>query len=655
MPNHLSKRYPRLLLRAATRGLRQARRYIVAGSLRLLAPCWGSLRAKFIVVIVSLEIALMGAVAVVVETHLRRAILEQTQLRALSLGASLAAMNQGSFLSYDFIQLERAAEKVTDEDADVIYVVAHLHDGKVAAYSRRSDLQGKMLEDRVSQQALEAHTPLVQKIVMPQTREPGYDVATPVYALHSSKKWGTIRLGFSLKRAYAQIQQTRRALFVLSLVAILGGTSLAIFLAMRISQPIGQLVARVHEFAGGAYDRPLRVHARDEIGYLADAFEKMRISRQRTEAALRESEMRFRSVSQSANDAIIAADSCGNIIFWNQGAQAIFGYAEADVLGKPLTLLIPPRYRDAHQKGLQRLQTTGESHLLGHPIALQGLRQDGSEFDVELSLATWQTEAGTFYSGILRDITERKWAEDEIRRLNVELEQRVVERTAQLEAANHEMEAFAYSVSHDLRAPLRSIDGFSRYLLQHCFDKLNAREQDYFQRVRAASQRMGHLIDALLNLSRLARTDICREAVDLSALARMTAAELQQTQPQRRVECSISDGLLVYGDRRLLQVMLQNMLDNAWKFTARLPHTKVEVGRTQYDGKIVYYVRDNGAGFDMAYADKLFAPFQRLHTTDEFEGTGIGLATVQRIVHRHGGRIWGEGAVDQGATFYFTL
>ena len=297
----------------------------------------------------------MGAVAVVMETHLRRAILEQTQLRALSLGASLAAMSQGSFLSYDFIQLEQATEKVTDENEDVIYAVAHLHDGKVAAFSGRSDLQGKMLEDLVSQRALEAQKPLVQEIVMPQTREPGYDVATPVYALHSLKKWGTIRLGFSLKRAYAQIQQSRRDLFLLSLVAILGGTSLAIFLAMRISQPIGQLVAGVHEFAGGSYDRPLRVHARDEIGYLADAFEKMRISRQRAEASLRESEMRFRSVAQSANDAIIAADSRGHIIFWNQGAQAIFGYAEADVLDKPLTLLMPPRYRDAHQRGLERL------------------------------------------------------------------------------------------------------------------------------------------------------------------------------------------------------------------------------------------------------------------------------------------------------------
>jgi PAS domain S-box-containing protein len=512
-----------------------------------------------------------------------------------------------------------------------------------------------MLEDCVSQRALEAHKPLVQKIVMPQTREPGYDVATPVYALHSLKKWGTIRLGFSLKRAYAQIQQTRRALLLLSLVAILGGTSLAIFLAMRISKPIGQLVAQVHEFAGGSYDRPLSVHARDEIGYLTDAFEKMRISRQRTEAALRESEMRFRSVTQSANDAIIAADSGGNIIFWNQGAQAAFGYAEADVLGKPLTLLIPPRYRDAHQQGMERLRTTGESPLLGHPIALQGLRRDGSELDVELSLAAWQTEAGTFYSGILRDITERKWAEDEIRRLNVELEQRVVERTAQLEAANKELESFAYSVSHDLRAPLRSIDGFSRFLLQHCLDKLDAREQDYLRRVRAASQRMGQLIDDLLNLSRLTRIDLCREAVDLSALARLIAAELRQTQPQRHVECVIADGLIVHGDGRLLWVMLENLLGNAWKFTAKLPQAKVEVGSTQHDGKTVYFIRDNGAGFDMAYADKLFAPFQRVHTPDEFEGTGIGLATVQRIVHRHGGRIWAEGAVHQGATFYFTL
>jgi PAS domain S-box-containing protein len=657
MLHHVSKLCPLFLLPAATQGLRQTRRYAATGNLRrrALEHIWGSLRAKFIVVIVSLIMALMGTVTVIMELHQRRVILEQTQLHALRLGASLAAMSQGAFLRYDFIQLEQAIDRVTNENEDVIYAVAHLHDGKVAAFSGRSDLQGKMLEDLVSQRALEAQKSLVQKIVIPQTREPGYDVATVVYAPRSLKKWGTIRLGFSLKRAYAQIHQTRRVLFLLSLGAILGGTSLAIFLAMRISKPIGQLVAGVHEFARGSYDHPIKVHARDEIGYLADAFEKMRTARQRAEEALRESELRFRSVAQSAHDAIIAADSRGNIIFWNQGAQAIFGYAEADVLGKPLTLLMPPRYRDAHQRELERLQTTGESHRLGQPMALQGLRQDGSEFAVELSLATWQTEEGTFYSGILRDITERKWAEDEIRRLNVALEQRVVERTVQLEAANQELEAFSYSVSHDLRAPLRSIDGFSRFLLTHCLDKLDAREQDYLQRIRAASQRMGQLIDDLLHLARLTRIDICRQAVDLSKLARIIAAELRQTQPQRHVECVIADGLVVDGDGRLLRVMLENLLGNAWKFTAKLPQAKVEVGSTQHDGKTVYFVRDNGAGFDMAYADKLFAPFQRLHTPDEFEGSGIGLATVQRIVHRHGGRIWTEGAVDQGATFYFTL
>ncbi len=377
--------------------------------------------------------------------------------------------------------------------------------------------------------------------------------------------------------------------------------------------------------------------------------------RERVEAALRASELRFRSVVQSANDAIILSDSLGTVIFWNKGAQAIFGYEEAEVLGKPLPFLMPERYRDAHLKGVERYRLTQVPGAIGKTLELHGLRKDGSEFPLEISLATWKAGGDAFFSGILRDITERKRAEGEIRQLNAELEERVQQRTAQLEATNRELEAFAYSVSHDLRAPLRSIDGFSRVLLQNYGDALDARGQHYLERVRAGSQRMAQLIDDLLSLSRLTRMEMRRERVDLSALARTVAAELQQSQPERLVDVIIADGLNAWGDGRLLRIVLENLLGNAWKFTGKRPHGRISFGCVSHHATPVYFVNDDGAGFHMSYADKLFGAFQRLHTSSEFEGTGIGLAIVQRVIHRHGGRVWAEGAVDQGATFYFTL
>jgi light-regulated signal transduction histidine kinase (bacteriophytochrome) len=250
------------------------------------------------------------------------------------------------------------------------------------------------------------------------------------------------------------------------------------------------------------------------------------------------------------------------------------------------------------------------------------------------------------------EIAERQQAEQRVQALNQGLKQAVLE----LKAVNHELEAFSYSVSHDLRAPLRSIDGFSQALLEDYGGQLDNTGQDFISRIRTATQRMGNLIDDLLTLSRVTRSSIKMESVNLSQIARRIATDLQHGDPERRVEFEIDPDLLAYGDVHLLQVVLENFMNNAWKFTAKQPQPIVDVGKIQSDDGIpTYFVRDNGAGFDMVYVDKLFSPFQRLHGMQDFPGNGIGLATVQRIVHRHGGRVWAEGVIGQGATFYFTL
>jgi len=244
-----------------------------------------------------------------------------------------------------------------------------------------------------------------------------------------------------------------------------------------------------------------------------------------------------------------------------------------------------------------------------------------------------------------------KQAQSAIEGLNKSL----VRRAADLEAANRELESFSYSVSHDLRAPLRSIDGFSRILEEDCAAKLSGDDRHHLQRIRANTQRMAHLIDGLLNLARLSRAELHLENVDLSALAREVVAELRRAEPERLCDFAVEPGLIAWGDPQLLRVMLTNLLGNAWKFTAKRSLARIDFGRAPEGGAVSFAVRDNGAGFDMAAAAKLFGAFQRLHDVADFPGTGIGLATVQRIVHRHGGRVWAQGHPNQGATFSFTL
>jgi len=271
------------------------------------------------------------------------------------------------------------------------------------------------------------------------------------------------------------------------------------------------------------------------------------------------------------------------------------------------------------------------------------------------SMPVAEPDGSVIWHGVIFDITARKRAEEEILRLNADLEERVQERTAQLEAANKELEAFSYSVSHDLRAPLRGIDGWSLALLEDYGGQLDEKARQYLDRVRGEAQRMGLLIDSLLELSRVARTHMVLKPIDLSAIAGTIAARLRESHADRKLEFTIEAGLKTTGDARLMEIAIGNLLDNAVKFTGARDPARIEFGRTRHANDSTFFVRDNGVGFDMRYADVLFGAFQRLHKPSEFPGTGIGLATVQRVVHLHGGRIWAEAQPGKGATFYFTI
>lgn len=329
----------------------------------------------------------------------------------------------------------------------------------------------------------------------------------------------------------------------------------------------------------------------------------------------------------------------------NEGAVQQVGYSREELLHMT-PLDIKPEFDEPKFRAMIAPLVRGQQEV--HTFTTIHRRKDGVDVPVEANVQC--VGAGTDQArliAVVRDITARKQGEEEIRRGGEMLEV--------ANAANKELDAFSYSVSHDLRAPLRSIDGFSLALLEDCAGQLNEQGKDYLNRIRAATQRMGQLIDDLLGLSRMSRYELQREPVDLSALAISSADEVRKIWPGRQVELVVAPGLHAQGDRRLLQVVFDNLLGNAWKFTSKRERSVIEVGKMAHDGATAYFVRDNGVGYDMVYAAKLFGAFERLHAMTEYPGTGIGLATVQRIVARHGGRVWAEGRVDQGATFYFTL
>lgn len=370
-------------------------------------------------------------------------------------------------------------------------------------------------------------------------------------------------------------------------------------------------------------------------------------ARKAAEAATQASEKRYRTLFEHAPDGIVIANAQGAYLDANASLCAMLGYSRDELIGRSAADIVEPEETGHIDPALQEIQRTNDYYR-----EWRFRRKDGTVFSAEVTATTMP---GGNVLAIIRDITERKAAEEEIRRLNTGLEQRVAERTAQLEAANQELEAFSYSVSHDLRSPLRAVDGFANALADDCGANLPANGLRYLRFVREGAQRMGHLIDDLLAFSRLGRRPVSKRAVNADALVRDVLRELQSQIDGRNITISVSSLAPCSGDTALLRQVWVNLLSNALKYTRQRAAATVEVGSRVDAKEVTYFVRDNGTGFDMVYAHKLFGVFQRLHRAEEFEGTGVGLAIVQRIVQRHGGRVWPEAKLDQGATFSFAL
>ncbi len=493
--------------------------------------------------------------------------------------------------------------------------------------------------------------------------------------IHNNEILGTLYLRAHYQ-LYDRLWQYAGIVLAVTLLALVISMLLSLWLQSRITRPILAVTGLARQVAERR-DYSLRAEKStdDEVGYLVEAFNELLSEvgrrsaelessnsklqqqireRREVDRALHDSERRHRTLVTALTSVVWIADANGDFGPEQESWDSYTGQEPATHRGRG--------WLDAFHEGDRKLvaEAWEQAHTQRKPL--------------ELEVRLWHEDTATYryvflravplldaqgklieWIGTAEDIDERRRAAREIRRLNAELEQRVSERTAELKRAVKELQAFSYSVSHDLRTPLRAIDGFSLALVEDYGDQLDDTARDYIDRVRSGAQRMGQLIDDLLKLSRVSRADLSCESLDLSEMAESIVAAMRDNDPEREVEVRITSGLSAYGDARLMRIALENLLNNAWKYSGKAEQAVIEFGMRSYKGEPCYFVQDNGVGFDMAYVDKLFNAFQRLHDGSEFPGTGIGLATVQRIISRHGGRVWAEGSVGGGAVFYFTL
>lgn len=496
----------------------------------------------------------------------------------------------------------------------------------------------------------------------------GRDVAEALDRMHQSGTRIVNRIEAALDTLDLQGdeigQEAFRDFFSLALVDLALLVSGFLGVHFRIVRPLRRLRDAVQGIAAGRYEERVGLKLHDEIGQLAQAFNSMaeEIERSirknidsltRLEQAYRDVDKFFQAVEQSPVSVIIT-DSNGVIEYVNPRFTDITGYSREESIGMKTSLIKSSATpREVHDNLWETIRSgrvwSGE---------LMNRKKSGEYYWENTHISPLVDDQGqvTHFIAIKEDITRRKQAEARIAQLSFDLERRVAERTRELRLANRQLETFSYSVAHDLRAPLRGINGFSTLMAtQTCMGCSNDEALEFLQRIQRASVRMGDLIDDLLELSSTASRKIEVQAVDLSKMAREVLAGLEVLHPERGVAVAVEEGIRVNGDPGLLRILLENLLGNAWKFTAKREQAAISLGSKEWNGERVVFVKDNGVGFDATQADKLFAAFRRLHDPSEYEGSGIGLAIVQRIVHRHGGRVWAEGDVGRGATFYFVI
>ncbi len=468
----------------------------------------------------------------------------------------------------------------------------------------------------------------------------------------------TLSNSITLQQEEARSQILRLALLDAAMLAFAYA-----YIRRRMILPLRELAGVTRRFAGGEYAARSGFRSHDEIGRLAEAFDGMAAQTERHIGVIaadlddiRRKEAELRKLAQAIEHSpvsVVITDVAGVIEYVNPVFSEITGYACEEAVGRKTSLLksgqtLPETYRHLWQTVASGGVWRGELH---------NRKKNGELFWENTRISPVRNEAGetTHFVAVKEDITARRHAEQALVVLNIELERRVADRTRQIEAANRELQSFSHSVSHDLRTPLRAIHGFAHAIEEEGAAVLDDELKDYLRRIQAAALRMGELIDDLLELGRVGQMEVMATAVDLSLMAHEILCGMMAAEPGRRVDTGLEEGIVVSGDPRLLRIALENLLGNAWKFTAECESARIAFGRVRRGDRNMLAIRDNGAGFNMDYAGKLFLPFQRLHAADRFTGTGIGLATVKRVIDLHGGRIEAEGTPGQGAAFYFEL